>query len=242
MSATEPRNETLSLSLHCWQEIGIFGDRSCEQLKKHLHCRDCPVYQNAGWKLLDHQAPQGYLNEWTERLEQPQDAGLSCGQPMILFRVGHEWLVFAVQPINEIANVKPIHTIPHRSNPIVLGLANIRGELPLCISMHRLLNPADSDIEQKMTRVSRLITEEKPEECSQLGRLLIVRLQNGLWALWVDEVQSVVRIEAEKIRPIPSTLKRNTQSILYGVYSLGDKSVGIIDENKLTHQLLKALN
>lgn len=230
------------LTLHCWQEIGIYGDRSCEQLEKHLHCRDCPVYQNAGWKLLDHQAPQGYLAEWTERLEQPQDPGLSCGRPMIMFRVGHEWLVLAVQPISEIANVRPIHTIPHRSNQILLGLANIRGELPLCISMHRLLHSADPDNEQKLARVSRLIAEENLEENASFGRLLVVRLQNGIWALWVDEVHSVVRVETEKIEPIPSTLKRNTQSILAGVYSLDGKSIGIIDEDKLALQLLKVLN
>jgi chemotaxis signal transduction protein len=108
--------------------------------------------------------------------------------------------------------------------------------------MHRLLHSADPDIEQKMARVSRLIVDDTPEESSSFGRLLVVRLQNGVWALWVDEVHSVVRIEPEKIEPIPSTLKRNTQSILSGVYSLDDKSIGIIDEDKLALQLLKVLN
>lgn len=228
-------------SAHCWQTIGIYGDRSCELLEKHLHCRDCPVYQNAGWRLLDHQAPPGYMEEWKNRLEQPQDPGLSCGKPMILFRVGQEWLVLAVQPINEIASMRPIHKIPHRSNQVLLGLANIRGELPLCISMHRLIQAFDPDHEQKTSRVTRLISEEKIEESSHLGRLLVVRLSNGLWALWVDEVQCVVRIESSQIEPIPSTLKRNTQTILSGVYSLDEKSIGIIDEDKLAHQLLKVL-
>jgi chemotaxis-related protein WspD len=239
MSPTESATEKLSLP--CWQEIGIYGDRSCEQLNKYLHCRDCPVYQKAGWKLLDHQAPAGYLTEWTERLEQPQDPGLSCGRPMILLRVGHEWLVLGVQPISEITNVRPIHTIPHRSNQVLLGLANIRGELPLCIAMHRLLHATDPESEQKIARITRLITEEKPEESSALGRFLVVRLHNGIWALWVDEVHAVIRIETEKIEPIPTTLKRNTQSILSGVYSLDGKSIGIIDEDKLAHQLAKVL-
>jgi chemotaxis-related protein WspD len=237
-----PKTDQDLPTLHCWQEIGIYGDRSCEQLEKHLHCRDCPVYQNAGWKLLDHQAPPGYLAEWTDRLEQPQDPGLSCGRPMILFRVGDEWLVLPVQPISEIANVRPIHTIPHRSNQILLGLANIRGELPLCIAMHRLLHATNPDNEQKIARISRLIAEEKPEENTSLGRLLVLRLQSGVWALWVDEVHSVVRIENERIEPIPSTLKRNTQSILNGVYSLDNRSIGIVDEDKLAHQLMKVLN
>jgi chemotaxis-related protein WspD len=225
----------------CWQSIGIFGDRSCPQLEKYLHCRDCPVYQSAGWKLLDHQPPENYLEDWSTRLQQPQDSGLSCGSPMVMFRVAQEWLVMPVQQINEIANIRAIHTIPHRSNSILLGLANIRGELPLCIAMHRLLNSSDEQNEEKIARVSRLIAEDCPEEYSSYGRFLVVRLSSGLWALWVDEVHSVVRIETQKVEAIPSTLKRNTQSILTGVYPLDGKSIGIIDEEKLAHQLLKVL-
>lgn len=230
-----------ALAIHCWQEIGIYGDRSCDQLEKHLHCRDCPIYQDAGWKLLDHQAPSGYLSEWTKRLEQLQDPGLTCGRPMILFRVGQEWLVLSVQPISEITNVRPIHVIPHRSNPFLLGIANIRGELPLCIAMYKLLQSTDTEHEHKMGRVSRMIAEAKPEENSSLGRFLVVRLPNGVWALWVDEVHSVIRIEPDKVEPIPSTLKRNMQSILAGVYSFEQKSIGIIDEEKLAQQLIKVI-
>ena len=160
---------------------------------------------------------------------------------MILFRVGQEWLVLSVQPISEITNVRPIHVIPHRSNPFLLGIANIRGELPLCVAMYRLLQSPDAEHEHKMSRVSRMIAEEKPEENSSLGRFLVVRLPNGVWALWVDEVHSVIRIEPDKVESIPSTLKRNMQSILAGVYSFEQKSIGIIDEEKLAQQLIKVI-
>jgi hypothetical protein len=43
------------------------------------------------------------------------------------------------------------------------------------------------------------------------------------------------------VEPIPSTLKRNMQSILAGVYSFEQKSIGIIDEEKLAQQLIKVI-
>jgi len=28
----------------CWNRIGVFGDKSCPQLERHIHCRNCEVY------------------------------------------------------------------------------------------------------------------------------------------------------------------------------------------------------
>jgi chemotaxis-related protein WspD len=225
----------------CWNSIGVYGDHSCPELPTHLHCRNCPIYQNAGWRLLDERSPPGYLEEWTERLEQPQDANLNSGNPMVLFRISEEWLAVSVQPVSEITNLRAIHAIPHRSNSILLGIANVRGELPLCIAMHRLLSTGDQQSEQNLDRLTRWITQDNVDENDFAGRFLVVRLKNGLWALWVDEVHSVLRVATEKIMAVPSTLKRSTSSLLQGVYLHEGKSVGLIDEDKLNQQLLKVL-
>ncbi len=31
----------------CWNRIGVRGDGSCPELKRHIHCRNCPVYSAA---------------------------------------------------------------------------------------------------------------------------------------------------------------------------------------------------
>ena len=36
----------------CWQEIGVWGDRSCPELAAVTHCHNCPVFAAAGRKFL----------------------------------------------------------------------------------------------------------------------------------------------------------------------------------------------
>lgn len=240
MSSTSSSNKS-QLPDNCWNTIGVFGDKSCDKLQAHLHCRNCTVYQNAGWKLLDHASPTGYLEEWADRLTQPQDADLNQGIPVILFRISDEWLAIAVHPVSEVTTPRAIHTVPHRSNQILLGLTNVRGELPLCIAMHRLLQTGDEQNERSLQQITGLINEEGTLDPSRLGRLLVVRLSNGLWALWVDEVVGVMRLDQQHINSVPSTLKRKTQSLLQGVYQMDNRSVGLIDEDKLAQQLVKVL-
>ena len=42
----------------CWNRIGIRGDKSCERLPEHVHCRNCPVYAAAAKRILDRLPPQ----------------------------------------------------------------------------------------------------------------------------------------------------------------------------------------
>ena len=37
----------------CWNRIGVFGDKSCPRLERHIHCRNCEVYGAAAIALLD---------------------------------------------------------------------------------------------------------------------------------------------------------------------------------------------
>jgi Magnesium chelatase, subunit ChlI len=36
----------------CWNQIGVFGDGTCPELAKVIHCRNCPVYAAGGRSLL----------------------------------------------------------------------------------------------------------------------------------------------------------------------------------------------
>ncbi len=123
----------------CWNKIGVKGDRSCPELQKYVHCRNCPVFSNAGQRLFERQPPAGHLAEWTKRLAEPESVAAASTLPVLIFRVGEEWLAIDISLLIEIAEPRPIHTIPHRSNHILVGLVNIRGELDLCISLSGLL-------------------------------------------------------------------------------------------------------
>ena len=47
----------------CWNQIGVEGDGSCADLEKFIHCRNCPVYANAGLQLLNRPLPPEYRRE-----------------------------------------------------------------------------------------------------------------------------------------------------------------------------------
>ncbi len=42
----------------------------------------------------------------------------------------------------EVTNLRPIHSLPHRRSGVMLGLANVRGELLICVSLAMLLGVA----------------------------------------------------------------------------------------------------
>ena len=56
-----------------------------------------------------------------------------------IFRLGREWLALPTHVCQEMAEMRPIHTLPHRSGPVLLGLVNIRGSIRLCVSLRELL-------------------------------------------------------------------------------------------------------
>ena len=40
----------------CWNRIGVYGDKSCERLREHVHCRNCEVHAAAAVRLLERYA------------------------------------------------------------------------------------------------------------------------------------------------------------------------------------------
>lgn len=122
----------------CWQHIGVWGNGSCVELKSHLHCRNCPTYAAAALHLLDARPPAGYRHEWTAHLAERRHAGPD-GTPLLVFRIGDEWLALGIGVMEEVGETRPIHTLPHRREGVLLGVVNVRGELLACVSVGRLL-------------------------------------------------------------------------------------------------------
>ncbi len=123
----------------CWNRIGVGGDRSCPELREHVHCRNCPVYSAGAAELLDGDAPAGYLAEWTSHFAQPKRAEDIETRSIVIFRIGSEWLALPTSVVMEVANLLPIHSLPHRQSGAVLGLANVRGELLICVSLGQVV-------------------------------------------------------------------------------------------------------
>ena len=107
----------------CWTSIGVHGDGSCPELKQYVHCRNCPVYSAAAGRLLDGEAVAGDLARWTSHFAQPTRAKALNTQSIVIFRVGSEWLALPTPAVMEVADLLPIHSLPHR--PMVDVIMNI---------------------------------------------------------------------------------------------------------------------
>ncbi|KNE27869.1 chemotaxis protein CheW [Achromobacter spanius] len=207
----------------CWNRIGIRGDKSCEQLPGHVHCRNCPVYAAAAKRILDRLPPQ--LDSSDSDIAQiRQDVRLSS---LLVFRVGGEWLALPTRALDEVAASRQILALPHRRDPAVLGVTNVRGTLTVCVSVARLLglHGAADD------------TRDRPGA----ARMLIFGGAGRAVVLPVDEVEGIHAVNLDQLEPLPSTVEGASLKYSRGVAQCGGRSVGVLDETLLMQALERSL-
>ncbi|WP_243146597.1 chemotaxis protein CheW [Scytonema sp. UIC 10036] len=219
--------------LNCWNQIGIAGDRSCPELKTYIRCQNCPVYSLAGRSLLEREAPQAYIDEWTNLIS--QEKSLEVGNRIVsietitvgIFRVGQEWLALSTQLIKEVMPRSTIHTLPHRSNNIFLGLVNLRGEVQICISLQEFLGIENSDGDRQKT--SPVIYE----------RMVVVEKFGNRWVFPVDEIYGMHRIHAMELGNVPATLSKMPENYTQGLFNWKNQKVSYLDDELLFYALSK---
>ena len=96
----------------CWNTIGVRGDRSCPELAEFVHCQNCPVFAAAGRRFLDAPSPNGYLDEWTDRLAEIPEMASCDTISALVFRLADEWLALPVHALVEVTTPRPVHRVP----------------------------------------------------------------------------------------------------------------------------------
>ncbi|HEX2675362.1 MAG TPA: chemotaxis protein CheW [Polyangiales bacterium] len=195
----------------CWNRIGIRGDRSCPELQKVVHCRNCPVFANAAQRLLDRPAPDGYLSELTSFVAEPAVTGKLADRSALLFGVASERFAVESDAVLEVADVSPPRSVPHRSNDVFTGLINIRGQLELCMSLAGML-----------------ALPRKPVSASE-GRVLVITLDGKRWALMLDAIHGVQRFHDSDLLDVPPTSRRRASELIKGLLVKDDEHYGLLD-------------
>jgi chemotaxis-related protein WspD len=236
----------------CWNKIGVMGDRSCPELREHVHCRNCPVYSSAGQKLFEREPPPGHLAQWTERLAELETVTDLGGISTLVFRLGSEWLALEINVLVEVTDVRTIHTIPHRSNEILAGMVNIRGELELCVSLGGLLGievqhrpivagPMSPKTNLDADRLHGGSARSNVAGLRPTARLMLVDFRGQRWALQVDEVEGVSRFAPAELTNVPTTVAATELSFTKGVFWRGERRIGFLDETRLLKSLERSL-
>ena len=209
----------------CWNKIGVRGDRSCVELEPHVHCRNCPVYSAAALTLLDREYPPEHLSEWTahfagrKKLEQPD------AHSAIIFRIASEWFALPTSALDEVAEPRTIHSLPHLRSSVVLGLVNVRGELLICVSLAKMLRlgePTSVDAERKGFNTKRLV---------------VIRHNSRRVAFPTDDVQSIHRYHPRELKSVPASIAQAAAAYTNALLPLQGKTVGCLDDQLLTQAL-----
>jgi chemotaxis-related protein WspD len=232
----------------CWNKIGVSGDSSCSLLKTVVHCRNCSVYAAAGRTLLHRESPIGYIEEWTNLLSQPlpksqinytetttlsqrteHKLDLAC---ILMFRLETEWFALPIGVIKEVTPMCPVHTLPHRSNDILLGIVNIRGEILICISLSNLLRL------KPVAWKNSSIVPRQDKSPTTYQRMVVMEIQDNRWVFTVDEIYSVQRLKTDDLFDAPTVITKTPDTYTKKIIQLQDKKVNFLDSEMLFYELL----
>lgn len=211
----------------CWRETGVYGDRSCTRLQEVIHCRNCPVYSSTGVQLLDRPLPKEYRETWASHFAIKTKAQESKTASAIVFRIKNEWLAVPTRALQEVTERRPMHSLPHRRQGMVVGLVNVRGELLTAISLGAVLGIQGVPT-PKALRLN----------CQ---RLLVAGWNGQRFAFPVDEVQGPLRFHPSELEPLAAYPVSGVVCFTPSIFRWQGKSVGCLDCEALFSTLSQAL-
>jgi len=203
----------------CWNTIGIRGDGSCPELARLAHCQKCPVYVTAAQSLLDRDPPPEYSAAATAHFARPRLAEQRSTESVVIFSLGLEWLALPTSAVAEIARTRQIHSLPQRRGHIE-GVANVHGELVVCVSLGRMLGLADS------------AGSGHRAQPNGRSRILVIQRNDVRAVCPVDEVHGIHQYHPQQVQDVPATVKSAT-TFTRKILPWRDHSVGLLDDELL---------
>jgi chemotaxis-related protein WspD len=162
-------------------------------------------------------ATPDYLERWTTFRLRAKSRGRQM-QAALVFRIGAEWLALSPTNLQEIAEARPIHSVPPGRSNTLLGLANIRGEFLVCVALERVLG-----LEK--------IGLEKPSSKRALYRRMVVAgREDSRFVFPVEEVHGIHWFDPKELKGVPSTVAKAPATYIKGLLLWQNKSVGTLTE------------
>ena len=206
----------------CWGTIGVSGDRSCPELARVVHCRNCPILQQGGDELLARRPPPGYTEDWTALVARPVEEKAETTS-VVMFRIAEEWLAIDTHLVKELAEMRPVHRVAHRTHTLLAGIVNIRGQIHLCVALDRLLE-----------------ISQEPAPGDE-ARFVVLEWLEETWVFAASEVSGVVRFANTTLGPAPATLSAALAALTRGMFPWEDKQVAHIHGAHLIAALKRSI-
>ncbi|BBP85010.1 MULTISPECIES: chemotaxis protein CheW [unclassified Pseudomonas] len=207
----------------CWNRIGVHGDKSCERLQDHIHCRNCEVHAAAATRLLDRYA----LHREMEEEQAPVEEDLGETRSTLVFRLGDAWLGLATRQLVEVAPQSLIHSLPHQRSLGLLGVTNVRGALVACLSLVEVLGLEPGGGVAPERRV--------------VPRMLIVASADGPVVAPVDEVDGIHAIPLRAVLEGGRGAAQVARPFAAGVVQWRGRSITLLDDAMLQQAIARSL-
>lgn len=207
----------------CWNSIGVRGDKSCPELARHAHCRNCPAYAATAATLLDRDQRGPAGGDWKRDFAAEAPAGQREMRSAILARIGQEWFALPILLLDQVTGHRRIHSLPHRRSPALLGMVNVRGQLLLCVSLAHVLGIADESMNDERRR------------------MIVIRCAGGRVVVPVDEVQHHCRFHEGEVLPTPATIRKAQAAYVTGLLRVAQGTAALIDGDRLAEAVEQSL-
>ncbi|MBS3940679.1 MAG: chemotaxis protein CheW [Actinobacteria bacterium] len=125
------------------------------------------------------------------------------------FRLDRLTFGIEVHQVQEVIRPQPLTGVP-RSNSVVAGLINLRGQIVTAIDLRK-----------------RLELPERPEGEEAMN--VVVRTPEGEVSFLVDEIGDVVHVDETTFETPPDTVQGIARELITGAYKLEDRLLLILD-------------
>lgn len=145
------------------------------------------------------------------RTEAPGEA-LRDVRQCATFVVHDLFLGVDVLKVQEVLRYQQMTAVP-RSDGVIEGLINLRGQIVTAFDMRR-----------------RLGLPGRPEDRTPMN--VVVRADDGAVSLLVDEIGDVIEVDSDDFEPPPETISRDAREVIEGVYKLSDRLLLVLSAEK----------
>ena len=129
------------------------------------------------------------------------------------FSLNNHFFGIDVLEVQEVFRYQEMTTV-HLAPPVVRGLINLRGQIIAAIDLRK-----------------RLGLPERPDDEEPMN--VVVRTDDEVVSLLVDEIGDVLEVPAEKFEPPLGTISASMRDLITGVYKLDSQLLLILDTAKV---------
>jgi len=142
----------------------------------------------------------------------PKSEPIKASERFSTFYVGDLFFGVDVLHVQEVLCFQPMTPVP-KAPEVIEGLINLRGQIVTAIDMRRrLLLPPRAGNQEVMN--------------------IVVRTQDGVVSLLVDEIGDVLDMDADTYERPPENLDPGAKEFIRGVYKLRNQLLLVLDEER----------